>query len=1775
MSRSLSMRKAVRNIWPRLVLTLLMSVTAGFAAAQPAPLDPFRRDLERLTATPHRLSGSEAGRAAADYIEQRLRQIGVDDVYRLDMPVWQTEVDRCELTIGDRTVPLHPMRPNITVPPTTPPEGLTGRMIYVGKGRIEDYGERDPAGAIVVLDYDSYDNWELAFALGAHAVIFLGDETQHPTHARHTYAPTNLVRLYASAEQLDGVDLTQDRERATVFSRVRWEQRLGRNLIARIRGSEPSFANTNNTPEAVVLAANYDTFGQSPHLSPGAREAANVAGLIQAAEHFVADTPRRDVLLMFLDNEARYHQGTREIYEALTMEPYVHDEQVAATRNERDYVQKMKSILEEAGLTFDPRASDEHFTLSKALDSEADFARDDLVREMQVTNLRKGRLRQRRADLDDLLQVEQTEIPEPELRRELQAIEQRIEQLDEEAAEIHRQRLRWDKVREHLYKQTLAKFVEQTRALAAGEITVDEADLWEDLENVDEQAAARKMLPIFQKLLREGEERFDQRLRELERQAAIDEQRSRLRDALAEHYIVLHADYNLSDVGARWGPVVGGWTYKIYNAVAPYSSSEGLFMRVMATLRDAAAGLPEGHHLDVSEGSTITDPTKSMVFAPDPFVSSGSIAADHGFYGLSFMTGYDARIRDGHPTDTVEQLDVAKMQRFTSELTDLLARYADMEAASIGSQLVDNTQTKRTGWESGKPSGSYAGLKVTGGLTEDRPAANAVVAQFPGGQWNALSDADVMRSYDPLALEAVDSNGMFRILAVRKGLFENVGLLAMMYDDHGRAVAVANQNKIRFPYTNDIRIDMFEGTGYSVVAIGAHNLKSELLSVLKANSNASFNQDRSLWGQYKRHIFFYISQQVVDDRVKVFQPMGPVVLGPFGEDAPNGYGVDADQFRFPVRVNFYKADDLWQLNEQRLSRLRQRGVTRADLEVLHSRARGWIERAGPDLAAPGAVRPPLAAAGDGRADNGEPMLIAGQPGGPAAAIAGAMLTAQDQPADGGSPAAPDSEATVAASDEADAAEAAPATTEQETKTVAEVAGFLERAASLAHRVYAPLRQSMDDLVYAIVILLLLAIPFAFAMERLLIGSTSIYARITGFIVMFLITFLLLYFMHPGFAIATTPIIIFLAFAIILLSSLVIFIVVRKFEAELQAMQIAGQGMHQVMVSKTGTMLAAVGMGMSTMRRRPMRTTLTAVTVIMLTFTILCFASFTRTIGVRSVYEGPTGEAMEAGVMVRKLDYTSMPNGLSVLLHGQAGPGGLLAEHWWVIRESELVQPFSVARMSDGKAVTIDGIMGLMPEEIDRWPGIAEGLGGDDLEAKKRQLRGDGVYLPSVVQRMLEIEPGDTILLQGRRVTFAGTIAAGPFQKLQHLDGQSILPVDFANAAQASASTGAQQQAQAATGDNLLVEEDVERDFIHLITAQVAVGGADLVRGLGGDLHLVNIYPGEGVQAINRGRAVAELVAMPVWAAGPEGVYRMILTLLTEVSGGLALAVPLLLGGLIIFGTLLGSISDREQEIYTFSALGLSPGHVGVLFFAEAAVYAVVGGVIGQLLALFVSVAASWLAQEGWIQPANLNFSSTNSLFAIAVVMATVMVSAVYPAFRAGRSANPGLARSWKMPPPDGDTLKMTFPFTVSTYDITGVVSFLAEHFRQHDDAGLGTFAASDVVLERSDEGNLVLSSHLALAPFDLGVTEDIWITAVPSEIPGIDEVAIRIERRSGAQGDWIRATSVFMKKLRQQFLLWRTLPTETMEFYRMQTLEALGEAEPASAAGPADAEDSE
>ncbi|MEI6217605.1 MAG: hypothetical protein WCP86_01765, partial [bacterium] len=240
----------------------------------------FRADCEALTMGAHRLAGTEEGRAATEFVRQRLTDLGANKVMVQEFSVLQTRDIRCELKLAGsegRALKLVPMRPNGIIPPVTPAEGVSGPLIHLGPGRAEDYPVESIAGAIVVMDYNSEDRWLRAIRLGARAVIFTGGGAEASvSHA--TEANANLLRFYYP----DSVSDLPEGSTATIHSAVVWEKATARNVYGFFRGTAPVFGD-GNKEEMIVIAADIDSFGDVPRLAPGARGAANVAALLKLA----------------------------------------------------------------------------------------------------------------------------------------------------------------------------------------------------------------------------------------------------------------------------------------------------------------------------------------------------------------------------------------------------------------------------------------------------------------------------------------------------------------------------------------------------------------------------------------------------------------------------------------------------------------------------------------------------------------------------------------------------------------------------------------------------------------------------------------------------------------------------------------------------------------------------------------------------------------------------------------------------------------------------------------------------------------------------------------------------------------------------------------------------------------------------------------------------------------------------------------------------------------------------------------------------------------------------------------------------------------------------------------------------------------------------------------------------------------------------------------------------------------------------------------------------
>jgi hypothetical protein len=1607
---------------------LLAAIAGAFLAADAtAGSDSFRRDCEALTRGPHRLTGTDEGRTASEYIENRLNEIKPDHVLVQEFPATQTRTLRCELVVqgdadgGPRVLQLLPMRPNGIIPPVTPEAGVTGPLVHLGAGNVDDYSGRSLEGAIVVLDYNAGTGWLRAFRLGAKAVIFTSRGTADSRNTHIVDANVNFLRFYYAGKPEDLPEGTV----VTIHSEVVWEPVRGRNVFAFFRGTDPVF--DLEKEELLVLAANFDTYGEVPVLSPGARSSSDCAGLLKLAQYFQKKRPRRHVLLAFFDGQARSHSGCNRFYQAIETE-----NKNATVEKREELLDKEREILEQIETVLE---SDTPVTELSSVSQEA--------RRQLMTRFSDNAAKHTFEVNDRMVS----------LRRERDELARRVKRLKVEKRDWSDQKARMDEIAGELAQQ-----------LQPGK------DAWNGLrralgrKELDELApgVAERLEIVLNDVRRDVSARQKEFLVE---QRGLQADKA-IRKLVGDCWVAVHISLLLGDTTSRWGLVIGG--------DSGFRSGEDnplLYARIQAVFLRAYQDMSEEErpaHFIVASADQTLSPTR--ILWPGPLIHSGEVAGVCGIYNLVLATCQEGLDREGTPHDTLNRLDLSRIETQVDEIAYLLSAVADLDidvAAVAQSEDPDGALASQRGLSLRRGIQSRKGYRIStqgpmvmgvmqGSSVPNTPMPGAIVQirQWIPGQLAFVRSKNY--GFDDFLVVRTDQNGCYGMGPMQGG----VGFAAV-FDERGAVTEVSD--KVAYESGHAYwRLNVFQCRSGQVVLSPQYKtwkLPGDDVQVLSAGANAGLDPTKSFFQTVDGIAYWYCDRRTVSD-IKLFGERQVVALN-IGQDVDSagagddafGRGYSMDPVFSPISAAETSSEDLWRLNEMRLETLRKRDIRDSSLEELHGRA--------------------------------EDLLIA----------------ARSLP---------------------------PSLQREALKTCA----FL-----VSQPVYRRIRAMMDDLVFAVLILLGLSVPFAFAMERVIIGGTTIYKQISWFLIFFVVTFIVLYLTHPAFAIAGTPIIIFLGFAVLLMSVLVIGILMRKFEVELKALQGMGGTVHATDISRVSTFMAAMQMGISTMRRRPLRTAMTAVTITLLTFTILCFASFGTQIGVVHLFRGT--RPAYTGVWVRDLNWNPLAHDLVDVVRGRWGTSGELCRRLWLCPRN-VNQPGMIATRVDGSSpVLIQGVLGIDNVELSARPDLA-GEFGSDLK--------DRVLVTKALARKLQVEPGDMIILKGRTLRVGPLLDPVALSVVRDMDNASVLPVDF---------TVKDAGRRLTVDENIDPSSITQKNWSSLAADAVAVVSADTAYSLGADLCGVVLYTRDAASASQIADEMAQAFPLAITATGQQGVFLHVLGTKLAASGVKDLFFPILLGGLVVFGTMLGSVVDREKEIYTFSALGLAPRHVATLFFAESLVYSLIGGMGGYLLAQAVLKVLTMLAGMGLVTVPDINMFSTNTIVTILIVMGTVLISAVYPAIKASRSANPGLMRAWRPPAPVGDSLDLVFPFTVSEYDITGVVSFIKEHFDAHSDTGLGHFMAADTRVTKETK-SLGLDSSVALAPFDLGVSQTFSLRSVPSEIVGIDEVKIQLRRLSGQPGDWRRLCKVFLNDLRRQFLIWRSLPHETMETYRERTLVALG-----------------
>ena len=111
------------------------------------------------------------------------------------------------------------------------------------------------------------------------------------------------------------------------------------------------------------------------------------------------------------------------------------------------------------------------------------------------------------------------------------------------------------------------------------------------------------------------------------------------------------------------------------------------------------------------------------------------------------------------------------------------------------------------------------------------------------------------------------------------------------------------------------------------------------------------------------------------------------------------------------------------------------------------------------------------------------------------------------------------------------------------------------------------------------------------------------------------------------------------------------------------------------------------------------------------------------------------------------------------------------------------------------------------------------------------------------------------------------------------------------------------------------------------------------------------------------------------------------------------AVVLLIGGLMVFTTMMGSVVERTKEIGVLRAIGLRKRQIINELMIEVVAISTIGGVVGWI----AGIAISWLILPYFSQSGlKLEFDPKIALEAIGVAILIGAISSVYPAIRASR-----------------------------------------------------------------------------------------------------------------------------------------------------------------------------
>ncbi|MBT3287893.1 MAG: ABC transporter permease [Victivallales bacterium] len=345
-----------------------------------------------------------------------------------------------------------------------------------------------------------------------------------------------------------------------------------------------------------------------------------------------------------------------------------------------------------------------------------------------------------------------------------------------------------------------------------------------------------------------------------------------------------------------------------------------------------------------------------------------------------------------------------------------------------------------------------------------------------------------------------------------------------------------------------------------------------------------------------------------------------------------------------------------------------------------------------------------------------------------------------------------------------------------------------------------IKDSKAEAVYGIIFYLLLLIPFAFFMEKLVLGSSDIRLQIAWVGAIFLAVFMVLRQLHPAFLIVRSSFMILLGFITLMLSVIVTFFVSAKFRAAVSEYQKVIHGQQTTTdVTKAGAAMTGFLLGINNMRKRKVRTTLTATTLVLITFVMICFTA------VENDYKEvmyPIGKAPYTGLEIRRNTLAHLGTQSTVLVQAFEEDFDVAVRRWDVgglwgdmpankkLEAETYISPEEI----DNLPVTFTRASG---DATQRWVSIGSMAIGPspDYEVKDFLLCGETWFETEIEKscilsveaaaafgitpEMVRAEEKPTVLLKGKEMAVINLFDAAKLAAMKSSKDELITPIDLA------------------------------------------------------------------------------------------------------------------------------------------------------------------------------------------------------------------------------------------------------------------------------------------------------------------------------------------------------------------------------------------------------------